>query len=422
MQCDGVLSAVCTVREVAGVQQLVAYVVARGATAATKLPVKVWKKALRVRLPPYMVPSIFEQLDDIPTLPSGKADRKKLPPPRPVSETAPGEDEDDDDGPALSQEELASLTPQTPLEIRLAAVWRELFAKSRILLNDDFFELGGHSLLAAKLMTTLRKEEWTSHAAMVRAKHYSLLDFIVLVIHFLEPYFADYQADVYNHPTVQSLAKFLVETAPKPAAVVRRSSSLAALARRKSSGMSSARPASGDSFLSPKGDKTPLLSAVAEADDADGGEADYHPSDDVLAVVPWKFWLTGFAQIPVILFILFTLSLQQFLPWRTYSYMYDQNYSLFEIVIAAMLSTSLLYTALMILAVVLKWVLIGRFKVGKYPLWGWFYFRWWIVTRIIDLLPTTFMRGTSMITLFYRALGAKIGKHVHISTCALLRL
>jgi hypothetical protein len=52
------------------------------------------------------------------------------------------------------------------MEIRLAAVWRELFAKSRILINDDFFELGGHSLLAARLMTVLRKEEWTSHAAM----------------------------------------------------------------------------------------------------------------------------------------------------------------------------------------------------------------------------------------------------------------
>ena len=63
-----------------------------------------------------------------------------------------------------------------------------------------------------------------------------------------------------------------------------------------------------------------------------------------------------------------------------------------------------------------KWVLIGRFKPGKYPIWGSFYFRWWIVTRLIDLLPTTFMRGTVLITWFYRALGAKIGKHVHVST------
>ncbi len=52
-----------------------------------------WKKTLRVRLPPYMVPSIFEPIADIPTLPSGKADRKKLPPPKPAAETAGGGDE-----------------------------------------------------------------------------------------------------------------------------------------------------------------------------------------------------------------------------------------------------------------------------------------------------------------------------------------
>lgn len=40
------------------------------------------KEKLRVRLPPYMVPSIFETVNVIPTLPSGKANRKHLPMPR----------------------------------------------------------------------------------------------------------------------------------------------------------------------------------------------------------------------------------------------------------------------------------------------------------------------------------------------------
>jgi amino acid adenylation domain-containing protein len=376
MQCDGVVSAVCTVREVAGVQQLVAYVVAKGATANTKLPIKVWKKALRVRLPPYMVPSIFEQIDDIPTLPSGKADRKKLPPPRPAAESGGGEEEDEDDGPALSKDELAALSPKTPMEIKLAAVWRELFAKSRILLNDDFFELGGHSLLAARLMTVLRKEDWTSHAAM---------------------------ADVYQHPTVQSLAAFLTETAPAP--VVRRSSSMGS--KRAKSVVS---VASTSSLLSPQSMKTPLLEGDELEEEGD------HPEDAVLPVSPCKYWLTGLLQIPLILMYLMILSVQQLLPWRTYSFMYDRDYSMWQIVLASMFSVSLLYMVLMVLAVIAKWVLIGRFKPGKYPIWGSFYFRWWIVTRLIDLLPTTFMRGTVLITWFYRALGAKIGKHVHVST------
>ena len=40
------------------------------------------KEKIRVKLPPYMIPSIFETLFAIPTLPSGKANRKQLPQPR----------------------------------------------------------------------------------------------------------------------------------------------------------------------------------------------------------------------------------------------------------------------------------------------------------------------------------------------------
>jgi acyl-CoA synthetase (AMP-forming)/AMP-acid ligase II len=93
MQCDGVQSACCTVRLQDGAQELVAYVIPHptlwakqpDATIETlKLPEEAWKKQLRLRLPPYMIPALFEALNDFPTLPaSGKADRKRLPPIRP---------------------------------------------------------------------------------------------------------------------------------------------------------------------------------------------------------------------------------------------------------------------------------------------------------------------------------------------------
>ncbi len=37
-----------------------------------------------------------------------------------------------------------------------------------------------------------------------------------------------------------------------------------------------------------------------------------------------------------------------------------------------------------ILAVGLKWVILGRQKTGTYPLWGWYYIRWWIVRGIVQ--------------------------------------
>ena len=88
-----VLSAVCHVMTVGGAQQLVAFIVpidsVPDANDMNALPPLLTsqqeqdlKEKLRVRLPPYMVPSIFETLFIIPTLPSGKANRKQLPPPR----------------------------------------------------------------------------------------------------------------------------------------------------------------------------------------------------------------------------------------------------------------------------------------------------------------------------------------------------
>ncbi len=79
--------------------------------------------------------------------------------PAPASETAGGgdDDEDDDDAAALSKEEIAKLQPQTPMEVRLATVWRELFAKSRILINDDFFELGASGRVDCESIATAQR-------------------------------------------------------------------------------------------------------------------------------------------------------------------------------------------------------------------------------------------------------------------------
>ncbi len=125
-----VLAACATVREdTPGVQQLVAYLVARG---DEPVDADALRAALRKRLPTYMVPGIFETVAGLPTLPSGKVDRKQLPRPRWQ--------------PATRSRDQRQ--PATPLEARLAACWQALFAPNAVGLEDDFFlELGGHSLV-----------------------------------------------------------------------------------------------------------------------------------------------------------------------------------------------------------------------------------------------------------------------------------
>jgi non-ribosomal peptide synthetase-like protein len=53
-------------------------------------------------------------------------------------------------------------------------------------------------------------------------------------------------------------------------------------------------------------------------------------------------------------------------------------------------------------------------KAGRYPLWGFTYFRWWLGTRFQQLPDTYLLAGTPWIPLYLRALGARIGRGVII--------
>ena len=96
---------------------------------------------LRERLPDYMVPTIWVNLESFPLLPNGKIDRKGLPEPD-------------------AAEQLASQyqAPTNETESRLAAIWQDVLEVEQVGINDDFFELGGHSLLAVRLVSAIRKE------------------------------------------------------------------------------------------------------------------------------------------------------------------------------------------------------------------------------------------------------------------------
>jgi non-ribosomal peptide synthetase-like protein len=70
----------------------------------------------------------------------------------------------------------------------------------------------------------------------------------------------------------------------------------------------------------------------------------------------------------------------------------------------------------LLLGVALKWIVIGRYKPGRYPVWGFYYFRWWLVTRFQSLSWSHMFIGTPLMSLYYRSMGAKIGKNCSIGT------
>jgi non-ribosomal peptide synthetase-like protein len=74
------------------------------------------------------------------------------------------------------------------------------------------------------------------------------------------------------------------------------------------------------------------------------------------------------------------------------------------------------WPALLLLSVAAKWLLIGRYRPGAYPLWSLYYLRFWLARRFQLICGSTFLAGTPFLPFYLRAMGAKIGRACMIST------
>jgi len=126
-----------------GEAMLVAYVAPAEEGAAGSLADPL-RSHLGARLPAYMVPAAFVELEALPLTPNGKVDRKALP--APVLGDGAG------DG--------AAEAPRGATEERLAALYAEVLAlpgDRPVGREEDFFRLGGHSLLATRLASRIHE-------------------------------------------------------------------------------------------------------------------------------------------------------------------------------------------------------------------------------------------------------------------------
>jgi non-ribosomal peptide synthetase-like protein len=62
-----------------------------------------------------------------------------------------------------------------------------------------------------------------------------------------------------------------------------------------------------------------------------------------------------------------------------------------------------------------KWIVLGRTRPGRYPLWGVYYYRWWLAQRLTPLVHIKWLQGSPAIAIYLRLLGAKIGEDALIS-------
>ncbi|MBP1176320.1 amino acid adenylation domain-containing protein/non-ribosomal peptide synthase protein (TIGR01720 family) [Paenibacillus sp. PvR133] len=171
IKVDGVKESIVMARaDQQGDYHLAAYYVAEKEISGSMM-----LNLLNEKLPNYMVPSYFIQLQNMPLTPNGKIDRKALP----------------------AFEEHADLTaeyaaPRTAMEVKLAQIWREVLDIPSVGIHHNFFAIGGHSLRATALAAKIHKE---------------------LNIELPLRY-------VFDFPTIEQMAQAVYELSPNPFAAI----------------------------------------------------------------------------------------------------------------------------------------------------------------------------------------------------------
>ena len=123
-----------------------------------------------------------------------------------------------------------------------------------------------------------------------------------------------------------------------------------------------------------------------------------------------KRWLCGVAQALTIPGLVALRMAQWLAPFFSYHFLTGDPGDSIAWAIAVSVGVFLLATvAEFAVAAVSKWLLLGRLKPGRYPLWGRTYFRWWLADRLIDGAPAYMLSGSPLLVWWLRLLGAHIG-------------
>lgn len=298
-------------------RELAAYVVRAAGDEDDELTNRLHRK-LHQRLPSYMVPSFLDVVTELPTMASGKVDRNRLPAPtgRRLALT---------DGPVVNA--------KGELEVQVHAVWAEAFGLEPELLSvqaNFFADLGGHSLLAARVVSLLRAREIGGSPAV---------------------------RDLYDNPTVRSMAAHLATAASTPVSIP----PLRAAPLRHSSGR------------------------IARA---------------------------GAAQAVMIYLLLLIITLPV-------SYVYTINDGYVSVEVLLQLLTAILVSYLgvrWVVPLLLARPLAAGIKPGRYRLWGPTYLRLWALDMILAIGPLVVVSGSLLMPAYLRMLGAKVGGQATIAT------
>ncbi|KAJ3225205.1 hypothetical protein HDU78_010737 [Chytriomyces hyalinus] len=282
-----------------------------------------------------------------------------------VLESLPRRNDKSLDEPALQQLYADSIAETlTPMETHVLEIFQSVLGlQERPRKMADFFEVGGNSLTAAKTMAVIRSKFGVRLAPMT----------------------------LFQCRTAENLSKLILMKSPD-------------VLDQKSA----------------QDDKTPLSDETASI------KVNSHSSKSVAALLVQSLSIVILRPLHTIVFWLFfayyisSFGVSVFLDTDVYSNFVDSVGKIFVLMVSVLGAYCTMQIILPLFTIACKWIIIGRYKRGKFPLWGSYYLRWWLVDQVIhEYGMGVFGISEWMKTLYFRLMGAKIGRNVVLRATAL---
>lgn len=158
------------------------------------------------------------------------------------------------------------------------------------------------------------------------------------------------------------------------------------------------------------------ISKFVEALEIANTESQKNENEFFNKVNPFRFYACLLGQMFSLPIIFLLFAAQLYIPYIGYYYAQVRYESHFVSFLIAIVLFCFISPLLSVISVISKKLIIGKYKAGHYPLWGFYYFRYWLVTTVNKLVNVTLLNGTPLYNVYMRFMGLKVGKNVQLST------
>lgn len=129
----------------------------------------------------------------------------------------------------------------------------------------------------------------------------------------------------------------------------------------------------------------------------------------------WRYYSCWIIQSFCLLVIYGLFAVTMFSPFLIYYYVQVETETHINASLAAFLSFFIIPPVVNFFNTFLKWLIIGKYKEGDYPLWGSYYIRWWFIRTIQRLNPVELLSGTPLYNFYLKSYGMKVSSDAQIS-------